>query len=120
MGVTFNIETFKSRSFVKSHNQKGIIMGAEKIKYEIGKCSVPMWSGLGTPSGSCCDPAFGKQTEEYTNPDRWHKHNIKHKVTAMGLACPGHGGPKCPGIEIETDVWSGCNGKHGDCPTCGQ
>ena len=31
-----------------------------------------------------------------------------------------HGGPECPGLEIEPGVWSGCDGKAGDCPTCGR
>lgn len=31
-----------------------------------------------------------------------------------------HGGPKCPGFEIEAGVYSGCNQSHGDCPICGK
>jgi len=75
-----------------------------------GKCSVPMWQG-GIPAGFCNKDAFGEQTEEGKR---------QYSGYVPGLACPEHGGPKCPGFEIEPGVYSGCNQSHGDCPVCGK
>lgn len=83
-----------------------------------GKCSVPMWSG-GAPAGFCDQDAFGEQTKEYFSRfppgDRYRR-----PAYAPGLACAEHGGPKCPGLEIEPGVFSGCDQSGGDCPTCGK
>ena len=73
-----------------------------------GKCSVPMWSG-GCPAGFCDRDAFGFPTK-----------NSKYDGYVPALACPIHGGPPCPGIEIEPGVFSGCSGTGGDCPVCGK
>ena len=72
-----------------------------------GKCSVPMWCG-GLPAGFCDADAFGEQLDP------------NHQSYAPGLVCPVHGGPTCPGLEIEDGVWSGCDQSGGDCPTCGR
>lgn len=81
-----------------------------------GKCSVPMWMG-GSPAGFCDKDAFGEQTEAYLSKfPEWDKY--RQPAYAPGLACPSHGGPKCPGFEIEPGVFSGCNQSGGDCPTC--
>jgi hypothetical protein len=50
----------------------------------VGKCSKPMWSGMGMPNGFCDEPAYGEQ-----NP-------ILPHVYCGGLACPHHGGPPKP------------------------
>ena len=50
----------------------------------VGKCSKPMWSGMGMPAGFCDQPAYGKQ-----DPMLPH-------VYCAGLACPEHGGPPAP------------------------
>ena len=76
-----------------------------------GKCSVPMWCYPGIPAGFCDADAFGKPTEE-------GRHRYPHHVP--GLACYEHGGPRCPGIEIEPGVFSGCDQSGGDCPVCGK
>jgi hypothetical protein len=88
-----------------------------------GKCSVPMFSG-GAPAGFCDADAFG---EPPTSPRVWHspkqmyvREDGKYDGYVPGLACPAHGGPKCPGLEIEEGVFSGCNQSAGDCPTCGR
>lgn len=87
-----------------------------------GKCSVPMWMG-GMPAGFCDRDAFGKYVDGERFRDgqgelrRW---DGKYAGYVPALACPRHGGPECPGIEIEPDVFSGCSGKGGDCPTCGK
>ena len=88
-----------------------------------GKCSVPMWCG-GSPAGFCDKPAFGEPTKcrmiwnaylgEYVRDDN------KYNGYAPGLVCVGHGGPPCPGLEIEDGIFSGCNQSGGDCPTCGK
>lgn len=88
-----------------------------QLKDGKGKCSVPMWTG-GLPAGFCDQDAFGEQTKEYLNHPRWQ--NGRHSPYAPGLACKEHGGPLCPGFEIEAGVWSGCNQSAGDCPTCGK
>ena len=74
-----------------------------------GKCSVPMWSG-GCPAGFCDKPAYGPPEEGQTRYDGY----------VPFLACWWHGGPKCPGFEIEPGVYSGCDQSAGDCPTCGK
>jgi len=93
----------------------------KKLTNGIGKCSVPMFQG-GCPAGFCDEPAFGKQTKSlrvwHAHKQRYVRADGKSDAYAPGLACPIHAGPKCPGIEIEPGVFSGCNGKHGDCPTC--
>jgi len=50
----------------------------------VGKCSKPMWDGMGGPNGFCDEPAYGPQ-----NP-------ILRDVYCAGLACQRHGGPPPP------------------------
>jgi hypothetical protein len=80
------------------------------VKEVKSKCSVPMWDGFGFPAGNCGKDAFGKRTKEGLN--RFNGH-------APRWVCYNHGGPQCPGIEIEEGVFSGCDQSGGDCPTCG-
>lgn len=65
----------------------------------VGKCSVPMWMS-GCPAGFCDKPAFGTLNDQ-----------------GYDLFCVAHGGPSCPGIEIEPGTFSGCSGLE-DCPIC--
>ena len=94
----------------------------QELKDGKGKCSVPMW-GMGMPAGFCGNDAFGKRPpckqwkDAYTGEMR--RDDGKYNGYVPGLACVGHGGPKCPGIEIEEGVYSGCGGGD-DCPTCGR
>lgn len=89
-----------------------------------GKCSVPMWQG-GLPAGFCDRPAFGKQLPSSKWRDAWtgevRRYDGKYSGFVSGLCCEMHGGPACPGIEIEPGVFSGCvplpNGGK-DCPVC--
>lgn len=87
-----------------------------------GKCSVPMWHG-GLPGGFCDKDAFGKQLPSRVYRDGWtgrtYRADGNYHGYIPGLCCPAHGGPQCPGMEIEPGVWSGCNHSGGDCPTCG-
>jgi hypothetical protein len=88
-----------------------------------GKCSVPIWQG-GLPAGFCDKDAFGEQLpcqefrDAYTGEVR--RADGKYSGIISGLCCPAHGGPECPGIEIEPGVFSGCIPGPGDCPTCGR
>ena len=90
----------------------------------VGKCSVPMWSGLGVPAGFCDKPAFGKQVPCKMYRDAYTgelcRFDGKRSGYIPGLACPAHGGPECPGFEIELGVYSGCNQTGGDCPVYDQ
>jgi len=91
------------------------------LKNGKGKCSVPMWSG-GCPSGFCDRDAFGKYIRgpEYAEgPSRGQRIDGKYSGYVPSLACQIHGGPECPGVEIEKNVFSGCDQSAGDCPTCG-
>ena len=91
-----------------------------------GKCSVPMWSG-GCPAGFCDKDAFGNYIDGPRYPrSHWiapamqgRRMDGKYDGYVPGLACPDHGGPPCPGIEIEPGIFSGCNHSHGNCPVCG-
>ena len=88
----------------------------------VGKCSVPMWSG-GCPDGFCDNPAFGERLKTEWFRDYYGKlmpADRKYSGYVPFLACPMHGGPPCPGIEIEPGMWSGCDQSGGDCPTCGK
>jgi hypothetical protein len=88
----------------------------------VGKCSVPMWT-YGGPAGFCDAPAFGKPPECKMYRDRnggLRRADGRYEGYVPGLACPAHGGPSCPGIEIEPGVFSGCDQSGGDCPTCGR
>ncbi len=76
-----------------------------------GKCSVPLWRYPGVPAGFCDKDAFGEQTQEG---------KLRYKGYVPYLACYGHGGPECQGIELESGVFSGCNQSGGDCPVCGK
>ncbi len=92
----------------------------------VGKCSVPMWSGLGDEAGFCDEPAFGPQTKEYRAQfPRFQRYPGEPRaVYAPALACPGHGGPKpkcpegCTGIDLGDGNTSGCEclGEKCDCP----
>lgn len=88
-----------------------------------GKCSVPMLSG-GGPDGFCDKDAFGKYVPGPMFRDGWtgrlRRVDFKWDGYCPGLACPDHGGPPCPGLEIEPGSWSGCDQSAGDCPTCGK
>ena len=86
-----------------------------------GKCSVPMWQ-MGVPAGFCDERAFGPQEEGQTRYGEYSMQGGRRVFIpgyCSGLACYNHGGPRCPGIEIEPGVYSGCSGTGGDCPTCG-
>ena len=94
----------------------------EKLTNGKGKCSVPMWNS-GCPSGFCDADAFGSRppAKEYMGPAGYlYRMDGKYAGYIPGLACPAHGGPKCPGIEIEPGVFSGCDASAGDCQTCGK
>lgn len=86
-----------------------------------GKCSVPMWQG--EIECFCDKDAFGERPEGQRIRDaytgRTFRTDGRYDGYIPGLACPDHGGPPCPGLEIEPGVWSGCSGTGGDCPTCG-
>lgn len=88
-----------------------------------GKCSVPMWMG-GFPAGTCGKPAFGEYIPGPTFRDAYtgkvERFDRKWHGYCPGLACEHHGGPSCPGIEIEPGAFSGCNQSACDCPTCGR
>ena len=88
-----------------------------------GKCSVPMWC-MGVPSGFCDKDAFGEQLPSQVFRDAYtgklFRSDGKYNGYVPGLCCPMHGGPACPGFEIEPGAWSGCSGTGGDCPTCGK
>lgn len=75
-----------------------------------GKCSVPMWQ-MGLPAGFCDKDAFGNQTADG---------GLMYSGYVPYLACPIHGGPECPGVEIEPSVFSGCDQSSGNCPVCGK
>lgn len=94
-----------------------------ELKDGKGKCSVPMWCG-GCPGGFCDEDAFGERPESdgFRDPytGQFRRFDGKYEGYVPGLACPAHGGPKCPGIEIEPGVYSGCDQSGGDCPTCGK
>lgn len=71
----------------------------------VGKCSVPMWMG-GCPAGFCDEPAYGKRLEgemvrDYTG--RMFRLDGRYAGYVPGLACPGHGGPKPPTHEAESN-----------------
>lgn len=93
-----------------------------KLTNHSGKCSVPMYRG-GFPDGFCDKPAFGDYIdtkERYPRgPHRGERMDNKFDGYVPGLACQGHGGPPCPGLEIEPGVFSGCSQDGDDCPTCG-
>jgi hypothetical protein len=90
----------------------------------VGKCSVPMWMG-GLPAGFCDRPAFGNRKRHMIFKDAWTGERFAddggYVGHVPGLCCEMHGGPACPGIEIEPGVFSGCrplpNGEK-DCPVC--
>lgn len=79
-------------------------MSLEKLQIP-STCSVPMWVN-GIPAGTCGKPAFGEPLPR-----------SRYTGYVPGLACKRHGGPACPGIEIEPGKYSGCVGGI-DCPVC--
>ena len=69
-----------------------------KVKPEpIGRCRVPMWSGLGVPSGHCNEPAYGQYIDGPKFRDGWtgelKRLDGKRIFYASGPCCPRHGGP---------------------------
>ena len=95
----------------------------KELKDGKGKCSVPMWAS-GCPAGFCDKDAFGyrPKSKEFRDAHTGEIYRVDGRYSGYvpGLACPRHGGPPCPGIEIEPGVFSGCNQSGGDCPTCGK
>ena len=95
----------------------------KKLTNGVGKCSVPMWR-MGSPAGFCDEPAFGFRPEGKQWRDAYtgemKRMDGRYNGYVPGLACEAHGGPPCPGIEIEPGVFSGCDQSGGDCPTCGR
>ena len=62
----------------------------------IGKCSVPMWGGMGMPAGFCDEPAYGKPDPCEVYCDRQgqrRKLRGGYDGYVPALACPAHGGP---------------------------
>lgn len=55
----------------------------------VGKCSKPMWDGMGMPAGFCDSPAYGEQLEK------------KWRFYVPYLACPAHGGPSAPKVKVK-------------------
>lgn len=88
-----------------------------------GKCSAPMWINE-VPAGRCGKIAFGERAhcETWRNEGSGLDVRADRKYAGYvpGLACEEHGGPPCPGLEIEPGVFSGCDHSGGDCPTCGE
>lgn len=87
-----------------------------------GKCSVPMWCN-GVPAGFCDKPAFGKpvKCDMYRDRNgRLIRSDGKYEGYVPGLACVGHGGPPCPGIDLGDGNFSGCDQSGGDCLVCGR
>jgi hypothetical protein len=64
----------------------------------VGKCSVPMFMGLGSPAGFCDKPAYGKPTKSPTFYSYVHHRDVRvdgrYHGYVPGLACVGHGGPE--------------------------
>lgn len=92
------------------------------LNYAAGKCSAPMWMNE-IPAGHCGKIAFGvrppAQTHRNAGSGMDYRDDGKYAGYVPGLACKQHGGPPCPGLEIEPGVFSGCDQSGGDCPTCG-
>lgn len=65
-----------------------------------GKCSVPMWDGMGMPNGFCDRPAFGNYIPGQTFRDGYtgelRRLDGKFCGYAPALACAIHGGPEKP------------------------
>lgn len=93
-----------------------------KLSEGRGKCSVPMYNAFG--ECFCDKDAFGERPEGTRIKDaytgRTFRLDGRYDGYVPGLACTDHGGPPCPGIEIEPGVFSGCRQTGGDCPTCGK
>jgi len=71
----------------------------------VGKCSVPMWMN-GIPAGFCNEPAYGKQVKCAKWRDgagRLRRTDGRYDGYVPHLACPGHGGPKEPFLDIVFD-----------------
>ena len=72
-------------------------------------CRKAMWSGYGTPAGTCDEPAYGPQKEMRDFQGGWMAHEIAR--------CPKHGGPTMEefqewllsqlGHEQQSDILSG-------------
>lgn len=65
----------------------------------VGKCSVPMFSGMGLPAGFCDEPAYGTRPACKTYHDsigRERRMDGLYEGYVPALACPAHGGPKPP------------------------
>ncbi len=62
-------------------------------EHGVGKCSVPMFCGMGTPAGFCDEDAYGKPLP----PPKYEslaRRELRQSLYVPSLACPGHGGPK--------------------------
>ena len=72
----------------------------------IGRCSVPMWSG-GCPAGSCENHAFGLRPAGRVNrtvSGYEYRDDMLYAGYVPGLACPVHGGPKLV-TAIDGNMW---------------
>jgi hypothetical protein len=58
----------------------------------VGKCSKPMWSGMGADAGFCDADSYGEQTADFIKQERL----LGRSTYAPALACPNHGGPNKP------------------------
>jgi hypothetical protein len=76
--------------------------------FGIGKCSVPMWSGFGTPDGFCDKDAYGAYIDGARWRDAWtgqhRRYDGEYAGFVPGLACPMHGGPKTRAF-MDGDKW---------------
>lgn len=67
------------------------------------KCTVPMFSGDGSPDGFCGKPAYGKRPDcpEYFSyaTMRYERIDGRYNGYAPGIVCPAHGGPTKEEVE---------------------
>jgi hypothetical protein len=61
----------------------------------VGKCSKPMWSGMGGDAGFCDADAYGEQTAEFIRREK----ALGRNTYVPALACPAHGGPEAGDFE---------------------
>lgn len=66
-------------------------MANELAAWEKGRCTVPMFSGMGFPDGYCDKPANGPQLPEALLRQQ---RSMQRAPYCPGHCCPDHGGPR--------------------------
>ena len=94
----------------RSHSQECKQEYDDAFSGVLGLCSVPMWAD-GCPAGTCDCKAYGERPKGATfwnyAANEEQRLDGRYNGYVPGLACPAHGGPKTPNVQLDGPATEG-------------